>query len=143
MRLLALDLGSKTVGVAVSDALGLTATGVEIIRRKSPGKLRQTLARIEELVKEYQVDRIILGYPVMLDGSEGERVEKTKEFASMLERRTGKEIIFQDERLTTVEAYEIMDLMGIKKEERHQYVDMVAAKVILEDYLNMENTGQI
>ena len=116
---------------------------MEIIRRKSPGKLRQTLARIEELVKEYQVDRIILGYPVMLDGSEGERVEKTKEFASMLERRTGKEIIFQDERLTTVEAYEIMDLMGIKKEERHQYVDMVAAKVILEDYLNMENTGQI
>ena len=143
MRLLALDFGSKTVGVAVSDALGLTATGVEIIRRKSPGKLRQTLARIEELVKEYQVDRIILGYPVMLDGSEGERVEKTKEFASMLERRTGKEIIFQDERLTTVEAYEIMDLMGIKKEERHQYVDMVAAKVILEDNLNMENTGQI
>ena len=143
MRLLALDFGSKTVGVAVSDALGLTATGVEIIRRKSPGKLRQTLARIEELVKEYQVDRIILGYPVMLDGSEGERVEKTKEFASMLERRTGKEIIFQDERLTTVEAYEIMDLMGIKKEERHQYVDMVAAKVIPEDYLNMENTGQI
>ena len=143
MRLLALDFGSKTVGVAVSDALGLTATGVEIIRRKSPGKLRQTLARIEELVKEYQVDRIILGYPVMLDGSEGERVEKTKEFASMLERRTGKEIIFQDERLPTVEAYEIMDLMGIKKEERHQYVDMVAAKVILEDYLNMENTGQI
>ena len=143
MRLLALDFGSKSVGVAVSDALGLTATGVEIIRRKSPGKLRQTLARIEELVKEYQVDRIILGYPVMLDGSEGERVEKTKEFASMLERRTGKEIIFQDERLTTVEAYEIMDLMGIKKEERHQYVDMVAAKVILEDYLNMENTGQL
>lgn len=143
MRLLALDFGSKTVGVAVSDALGLTATGVEIIRRKSPGKLRQTLARIEELVKEYQVDRIILGYPVMLDGSEGERVEKTKEFASMLGRRTGKEIIFQDERLTTVEAYEIMDLMGIKKEERHQYVDMVAAKVILEDYLNMENAGQI
>lgn len=138
MRLLALDFGSKTVGVAVSDMLGLTATGVEIIRRKSSGKLRQTLARIEVLIAEYQVDKIILGYPVMLDGSEGERVEKTKEFALMLERRTGKEIIFQDERLTTVEAYEIMDLMGIKKEERGNYVDMVAAKVILEDYLNNE-----
>lgn len=138
MRLLALDFGSKTVGVAVSDTLGLTASAVEIIRRKSPNKLRQTLARIEQLVREYDVDRIILGYPVMLDGSEGERVEKTKEFASMLERRIGKEIIFQDERLTTVEAYEIMDLMGIKKEDRYHYVDMVAAKVILEDYLNRE-----
>lgn len=138
MRLLALDFGSKTVGVAVSDILGLTATGVEIIRRKSPNKLRQTLARIEELIEEYGIDKIIIGYPVMLDGSEGERVEKTKEFASMLERRTGKEIIFQDERLTTVEAYDIMDLMGIKKEDRYNYVDMVAAKVILEDYLNSE-----
>lgn len=138
MRLLALDFGSKTVGVAVSDALGLTATGVEIIRRKSPNKLRKTLARVEELIEEYDIEKIILGYPVMLDGSEGERVEKTKEFALMLERRTGKEIIFQDERLTTVEAYEIMDLMGIKKEDRYHYVDMVAAKVILEDYLNSE-----
>lgn len=136
MRLLALDFGSKTVGVAVSDELGLTATGVEIVRRKSPDKLRQTLARIEALIEEYQVDKVILGYPVMLDGSEGERVRKTKEFAQMLARRTGKEIIFQDERLTTVEAYEIMDFMGIKKEDRYQYVDMVAAKVILEDYLN-------
>ncbi|MCI8956607.1 MAG: Holliday junction resolvase RuvX [Eubacterium sp.] len=136
MRLLALDFGSKTVGVAVSDELGLTATGVEIVRRKSPNKLRQTMARIEALIEEYQVDKVILGYPVMLDGSEGERVRKTKEFAHMLERRTGKEIIFQDERLTTVEAYEIMDLMGIKKEDRYNYVDMVAAKVILEDYLN-------
>ena len=138
MRLLALDFGSKTVGVAVSDDLGFTATGVEIIRRKSPNKLRQTLARIEELIEKYGVDKIIVGYPIMLDGSEGERVEKTKEFASMLERRTGKEIVFQDERLTTVEAYEIMDLMGIKKEDRYNYVDMVAAKVILEDYLNSE-----
>jgi putative Holliday junction resolvase len=136
MRLLALDFGSKTVGVAVSDELGLTATGVEIVRRKSPDKLRQTLARIEALIEEYQVDKVILGYPVMLDGSEGERVRKTKEFAQMLKRRTGKEIIFQDERLTTVEAYEIMDFMGIKKEDRYHYVDMVAAKVILEDYLN-------
>lgn len=119
MRLLGLDFGSKTVGVAVSDELGLTATGLEIVRRTSPNKLRKTLARIEKIIEEYNIEKIILGYPVMLDGSEGERVEKTKEFASMLERRTGKEIIFQDERLTTVEAYEIMDLMGIKKEERY------------------------
>lgn len=136
MRLLGLDFGSKTVGVAVSDPLGLTATAIEIVRRQSSNKLRKTLARIEEIIKEYDIDTIVLGYPVMLDGTAGERVEKTKEFATMLERRTGKEIIFQDERLTTVEAYEIMDLMGIKKEDRYDYVDMIAAKVILEDYLN-------
>jgi hypothetical protein len=131
-----LDFGSKTVGVAVSDELKMTATGVEIVRRESPNKLRRTLARIGELLKEYDVNTVILGYPVMLDGSEGERVEKTKEFAQMLERRTGVQIIFQDERLTTVEAYEIMDQMGIKKDDRYKYVDMLAAKFILEDYLN-------
>ena len=139
MRIMGLDFGSKTVGVAVSDELGLTATGIEIVRRDSPNKLRKTLARIEALINEYNVDKIVLGYPVMLDGSEGERVEKTKEFATMLHRRTNLEIIFQDERLTTVEAYEIMDLAGTKREDRYKYVDQVAAQVILEDYLNSNN----
>ena len=139
MRIMGLDFGSKTVGVAISDELGLTATGIEIVRRDSPNKLRKTLARIEALINEYNVDKIVLGYPVMLDGSEGERVEKTKEFATMLHRRTNLEIIFQDERLTTVEAYEIMDLAGIKREDRYKYVDQVAAQVILEDYLNSNN----
>ena len=139
MRIMGLDFGSKTVGVAVSDELGLTATGIEIVRRDSPNKLRKTLARIEALINEYNVDKIVLGYPVMLDGSEGERVKKTKEFATMLHRRTNLEIIFQDERLTTVEAYEIMDLAGIKREDRYKYVDQVAAQVILEDYLNSNN----
>lgn len=138
VRIMGLDFGSKTVGVAVTDPLGLTAQGVEIIRRESPKKLRRTLARIEELITQYNVEKIVLGYPVMLDGTEGERVEKTKEFASMLERRTGKEIIFQDERLTTVEAYEIMDEVGIKKEDWYQYVDQIAATIILEDYMKSE-----
>ena len=139
MRIMGLDFGSKTVGVAVSDELGLTATGIEIVRRDSPNKLRKTLARIEALINEYNVYKIVLCYPVMLDGIEGERVEKTKEFATMLHRRTNLEIIFQDERLTTVEAYEIMDLEGIKREDRYKYVDQVAAQVILEDYLNSNN----
>ena len=143
MRIMGLDFGSKTVGVAVSDPLGLTASGIEIIRRDSPNKLRKTLARIEQLVDEYKIEKIVLGYPVMLDGSEGERVERTKEFAAMLERRTGMNIIFQDERLTTVEAYEIMDMAGIKKVDRYKYVDQIAAKIILEDYMNqMENASQ-
>ncbi len=141
MRIMGLDFGSKTVGVAVTDPLGLTAQGLEIIRRESPNKLRKTLARIERLIEEYDVEKIILGLPVMLDGSEGERVEKTKEFASMLSRRSGKEIIFQDERLTTVEAYEIMNEVGIKKEDRYKYVDQIAATIILEDWMkSQENT---
>jgi putative Holliday junction resolvase len=133
---MALDFGSKTVGVAVTDSLGMTAQGVEIIRRDSPNKLRRTLARIVELIDTYKVEKIVLGYPVMLDGSEGERVEKTKEFAEKLSARCGLEIVFQDERLTTVEAYEIMDEAGIKKEDRYKYVDQIAATIILEDYLN-------
>ena len=131
MRILGLDFGSKTVGVAITDPLGMTAQGMEIVRRESPNKLR-----IETIIKENDVELIVLGLPVNMDGSSGERVEKTKEFADMLTRRSGVEIIFQDERLTTVEAYEIMNEAGIKREDRYKYVDQIAATIILEDYLN-------
>ena len=111
MRILGLDYGTKTVGVAVSDELLITAQGVEIIRRKSPSKLRQTLARIEELVEEYGADRIVLGYPKNMNNTEGVRCEETKEFQEMLERRTGKEVILWDERLTTVAADKAIDML--------------------------------
>ena len=136
MRLMGLDFGSKTVGVAVTDPLGLTACGVEIVRREHENKLRKTLARIESLIKEYKVEKIILGYPLNMDDTEGERIEKTKAFAEMLKRRTGLPIEYVDERLTTVEAYDIMDEVGIKRKDREAYVDMIAATVILEDYMN-------
>ena len=77
MRIIGLDFGSKTVGVAVSDELLITAQGIEIVRRKSENKLRQTLARIEELIKEYNVEKIVLGFPKNMNNSEGERCEKT------------------------------------------------------------------
>ncbi len=136
MRILGLDFGSKTVGVAVSDALLITAQGVEIIRRKSPSKLRQTLARIEELVKEYEADRIVLGFPKNMNNTEGERCEKTKEFKEMLEKRTGLEVILWDERLTTVSADNSMMEMGIRRENRKEYVDEIAAIFILQGYLD-------
>ena len=104
MRILGLDFGSKTVGVAVSDELLITAQGVEIIRRKSQSKLRQTLARIDELVGEYKVEKIVLGYPKNMNNTEGDRCEKTKEFKEMLEKRCGLPVILWDERLTTVAA---------------------------------------
>lgn len=136
MRILGLDYGSKTVGVAVSDELLITAQGVEIIRRKSPGKLRQTLARIEELAGTYGVERIVLGYPKNMNNTEGERCERTKEFQEMLERRTGLSVILWDERLTTVAAHDSMIEMGIRRENRREYVDEIAAILILQGYLD-------
>ncbi len=135
MRLMGLDFGSKTVGVAVSDPLMYTAQALEIIRRNDANKLRRTLARIEELILEYKVDEIVLGLPKNMDDTEGERVKLTLEFKDKLERRTGLPVHMWDERLTTVEAYEIMDEVGIKREDRKNYADMIAAQVILEGYM--------
>ena len=136
MRILGLDYGSKTVGVAVSDPLGLTAQGLEIIRREKESKLRKTLARIEELAVEYGVEKIVLGYPKYLNNTEGERAEKTLEWKAMLERRTGLPVVLWDERLTTVAADRTMDEAGIREADRKEYVDMLAAQFILQGYLD-------
>lgn len=136
MRIMGLDFGAKTVGVAVSDPLLVTAQSLETITRKSENKLRQTLARIEELIQEYQVDKIVLGLPKNMNGTEGERVEKTKEFQEMLFRRTGISVELWDERLTTVAADRIMMESGIRREHRKEHVDAVAASFILQGYLD-------
>lgn len=136
MRILGLDFGTKTVGVAVSDELLFTAQGVEIIRREKPAKLRQTLARIDELIAQYGVEKIVLGYPKNMNNTEGERCEKTKEFKEMIEKRTGLEVILWDERLTTVSADNAMMEMGIRRENRKEYVDEIAAIFILQGYLD-------
>lgn len=135
MRIMGLDFGSKTVGVAVSDPLGITAQGVEIIRRKSPNKLRQTLARIEELIGEYGVNELVLGYPKNMNGTEGERCEKTKEFKELLEKRTGLSVALWDERLTTVAADRAMMEAGLGRMERKEHVDELAAVFILQGYM--------
>jgi putative Holliday junction resolvase len=136
MRILGLDFGSKTVGVAVSDELLITAQGVEIIRREKKSKLRQTLSRIEELVGEYGVDRIVLGYPKNMNNTEGERCELTRDFKEKLEKRCGIPVILWDERLTTVAADQSMMEMGIRRENRREYVDEIAAIFILQGYLD-------
>ena len=133
-----LDFGSKTVGVAVSDGLGLTAQGVEIIRRTSENKLRQTLARIEALVREYEVGTIVLGFPKNMNNTIGDRAEKSLAFKEMLERRTGLPVIMWDERLTTVEANRTLMEGNVRREDRKQYVDMLAAVYILQGYLDCE-----
>ena len=129
MRLLGLDYGSKTVGVAVTDPLGYTAQPLETITRKEENKLRRTLARIEQLVGEYQIEKIVLGYPVNMDGSAGERAELALAFKAMLERRTKLEVIMQDE---------ILQECGMPREKRKTVIDQVAAGLILQDF--MENT---
>ena len=136
MRIMGLDFGSKTVGVAVSDPLYITAQGVEIIRREQENKLRKTLARIEELVKEYEVEEIVLGLPKNMNNSIGERAEKTLEFKAMLERRIGLNVVMWDERLTTVAADKTMMKAGVRRENRKKYVDQIAATFILQGYLD-------
>lgn len=140
MRILGLDYGSRTVGVAVSDPLGITAQPVEIIRRKEENKLRRTLARIEELAGEYQAELFVLGLPKNMNSTLGERAEKSLEFGRMLERRTGLPVVMWDERLTTVAANRAMIEGGVRREERGQHVDALAAALILQGYLDSLGT---
>lgn len=136
MRIMGLDYGSKTVGVAVSDPLGLTAQGIETICRKEENKLRKTLARIEELVKEYEVEKIVLGLPKHMNNDLGERAEKSLEFQEMLMRRTGLEVVMWDERLSTAAAERTLIESQVRREDRKKYVDKIAAVFILQGYLD-------
>jgi len=142
MRILGLDFGSKTVGVAVSDGLLLTAQGVETIERKDENKLRKTCARIEELIAEYEITEIVLGLPKNMNNTEGERVEKTKAFGEMLERRTGLPVHYWDERLTTVAAEQILIESRVRRENRKAVIDKVAAGLILQGYLDCLKTKE-
>ena len=136
MRIMGLDYGSKTVGVAISDPLGITAQGIEIIRREKETKLRQTLARIEALIKEYQVESIVLGFPKNMNNTIGDRAEKSLAFKEMLEKRTGLDVVMWDERLTTVEANRTLMEGKVRREDRSKYVDMLAAVYILQGFLD-------
>lgn len=140
MRIMGLDYGSKTVGVAVSDALFLTAQGVETIYRKQENHLRQTLARIEILCREYEVEEIILGFPKNMNNTIGDRAEKSLEFADMLRQRTGLPVVMWDERLTTVEAERALMESGVRRENRKAYVDRIAAVFILQGYLDRKKS---
>ena len=141
MRVLGLDYGSKTVGVAVSDPLGLTAQRVETIWRKQENKLRRTLARIDDLVKEYQAERIVIGLPRNMNYTMGDRAEKSLEFGEMVEKRTGLPVIMWDERLTTREAERALMEAGVRRENRKEYLDSVAAVLILQGYLDSLSNG--
>ena len=135
MRILGLDYGSKTVGVAMTDVLGMTVQPYKTIQRDRESKLRQTLSEIAEIVEQYQIEKIVMGLPLNMDDTEGDRVAKTRNFAEKLKLRVAVPIEFTDERLTTMEAEEILDQSGIPRSEQKKVIDQVAAQLILEQYL--------
>ena len=136
MRIMGLDYGTKTVGVAISDALGFTAQGIETIEIAQAGKLRKTFARIEKLIDQYEVDRIVLGYPKNMNNTEGERCAATVDFKEKLEKRTGLPVILWDERQTTISAERVLQESGVRREHRKEYIDKIAAVFILQGYLD-------
>ncbi len=141
MRVMGLDYGDKTVGVAISDELLVTAQPIETIERERANKLRKTYQRIGALISEYRVGKIVIGRPLNMNGTEGERVETTRAFADELSRRTGLEIIEVDERLTTVEANRILEETGVANSARKEYIDKMAAAIILQSYLDLQTNG--
>ena len=143
MRIMGLDYGSKTVGVAVSDPLGITAQGIETVCRKEENKLRRTCARIEELIREYEVEQIVLGLPKHMNNDIGDRARRSMEFGEMLRRRTGLEVVMWDERLTTVEAERTLIENKVRREDRKKYIDKIAAVFILQGYLDYKAGVQI
>lgn len=142
MRIMGLDYGSKTVGVAVSDALLLTAQGVETIFRKEENKLRKTLARIKELCDEYEVEEVVIGLPKNMNNTMGDRAELSLEFAELVKKRTGLPVFMWDERLTTIAAERTLMESGVRRENRKDYVDKIAAVLILQGYLDMKHHGE-
>ena len=137
MRIMGLDYGTKTVGVAISDDMMITAQPVETIVRERANKLRKTYQRIEDLISQNDVEKIVIGKPLNMNGTEGEMVQLMREFSQELSRRTGLEIIEVDERLTTPEADRILKETGVAISGRKEHIDKMAAAIILQTYLDM------
>ena len=131
-----LDFGTSTVGVAISDSMLITALPIETITRKGENKLRRTYARIKELIDEYSVDRIVVGEPKNMNGTDSEMSELAEDFAEELEKKTGLPVEMWDERMTTMTAGKILQAAGIKGANKKKYVDKLAASIILQGYLN-------
>lgn len=132
-RILALDLGQRRIGLALSDELRLTAQGLETLERTN---MREDLDRLARLAEEKQVSMFLLGNPVRMNGTEGPRSEWVRRFAEKLKARTGKEVRLWDERLTTVEAERVLRESGISREKRGRAVDRLSAVILLASYLD-------
>jgi putative Holliday junction resolvase len=136
MRILGLDYGMKTIGVAVSDPFGWTAQGIEIIRREEENNLKKSIARLKEICDEYGVESIVLGYPKNMNNTEGERVEKTRVFKKRIEKELKLPVELWDERLSTVGAERILLEADVSRAKRKKVIDKMAAVFILQGYLD-------
>ena len=132
-RILALDLGKRRIGLALSDELGITAQGIETFQRT---RLREDLEKLTQLIRERNVSLILMGNPVNMSGLEGRQSEWARDFASRLENASGVPVQFWDERLTTVEAERVLRSSGISQEKRSRAVDRLSAVILLESYLD-------
>jgi putative Holliday junction resolvase len=134
-RILALDLGKKRIGLALSDALGITAQGLPTLQRVN---IRTDLAELDRLAAEYDVRLILLGLPLHMSGDEGRQAQHAREFGSRLAEWTGREVRLWDERLTTVEAQRVLKSSGISIAKRARAVDQLSAQILLDSFLNLE-----
>ncbi len=139
MRIMGLDYGTKTVGVAISDPLGWTAQGIETIKRQDPRNLIATIERIRQLIEEYEIELLVVGLPKNMNNTEGERVKSTMYFVNRLKKELEMEIVTFDERLSTVSAERILIEGQVRRENRKEHVDKVAASIILQTYLDSQN----
>lgn len=139
VRILGLDYGTKTTGVAVSDPMGWTAQGLEIIRRQEEEHLKATINRIAELCAEYKVEKIVLGLPKNMNNTVGERGEKTLLFKEKLEARLKLPVEMWDERLSTVAAENILLEADMSRKKRKNVIDKLAATIILQNYLDAKH----
>ncbi len=138
MRILGLDYGARTVGTAVSDPMGWTAQPLETICRKEEDKLRRTLARIAELCRQYDIQKIVVGLPLNMNDSEGERAVLARAFGEKVAARTGLPVVYEDERLSTLEAEEILRETGKPPKDWKKVIDQMAASLILRSYMEKE-----
>lgn len=134
MRILGIDFGDSRIGVAISDPLGWTAQGIDTITYK--GDIASPIKDIHELVKKYEVSKIIVGFPINMNGTIGERGRKTQKFIEMLSSVVGVEIVKWDERLTTVSSHRVIKESGRKPSRNKELVDKIAAVYILQSYLD-------
>jgi putative Holliday junction resolvase len=133
MRILALDLGKRRIGLAISDELGITAQGLPTLERKN---MRTDLAILSQIISERRVDMVLMGNPLHMSGNAGRQSEWVREFAETLTARTGKAVKLWDERLTTVEASRVLRGSGISIEKRARAVDRLSAVILLQSYLD-------
>ncbi len=133
MRILGLDLGEKRIGLAISDPLGITAQGLETIQRTSK---EEDIKKIKEIIGIYKVEKIIVGLPINMDGTQGKQAERVKKFANLLKKQAQIPIEFWDERLSTVESQKFFLQANIRWEKAKHSVDRVAAQIILQGYLD-------